>query len=84
MDVSSECTMVRTMGRSAYAPEVLSGRNRGQNRGKTQNLTQCIGVARNRSGQHRNKRRERLHSVFIKFPCSLMILKVIPTAIARL
>jgi hypothetical protein len=28
MDVPSKCTIVRAMGRSAYAPEVLSGRNR--------------------------------------------------------
>jgi hypothetical protein len=41
MGVPSKCTIVRTMRRSAYAPEVLGRKNR------TQNHTQ-VGVARNR------------------------------------
>jgi len=49
MDVPSKCTIVRAMVRSTYASEVLSGRNRAQNGGKTQNHAQRIAVARNRA-----------------------------------
>jgi hypothetical protein len=37
MGVSSKCTIARTIGKSAYAPEVPSGWGRTQNGDKTQN-----------------------------------------------
>jgi hypothetical protein len=62
MGVPSKCTIVRTMGRSARAPEVLSGRNRAQNpkphtvgRRSTQS-----------SGRHCNERRKQLYSVPVR------------------
>jgi hypothetical protein len=42
MDVLLKCMIVRTIGRSAYALEVPSRRNRA----KTQDHTQHVGVAR--------------------------------------
>jgi hypothetical protein len=66
VDVPSKRTIVKTTGRPAYAPEILSGRNRDQNRGKIRNHTQGIGVARNRSGQHFVNVGKRLSSVSIK------------------
>jgi len=61
MGVPSKCTMVRTMGRSAYTLKVLSGSN------KTQNpKLHTTGRRSTQSGEHCNKRRKRLYSVSIR------------------
>jgi hypothetical protein len=78
MYVPSNCSIVRTASRSAYAPEVLCRGNKGWNGDKPK-------TTHNRSGQHCSSRKERLYSMSVKLSYSPAILRATarPVCICR-